>query len=195
MKNASTILKTIMAKLGMEVKLEQMKLSDGVTVIEADSFEPEMEVFIIAEDEQKIPLPIGEYELEDGRMLVVEMEGVIASVNEAPMEEEVAPEEEVAVEVPVEAEAEPKATQPKSIIESTSKEYKFSDEEKDAKILELEAKILELTKVEEEVELSAEIKPISFNPENVNKIDIVELSANAPKKTRDSILESIYNSK
>ena len=55
----------------MEVKLEQMKLMDGVTVLEADSFEAGNEVFIVTEDEQKIPLPVGEYEFEDGRMLIV----------------------------------------------------------------------------------------------------------------------------
>ena len=80
MKNASKILKTIMTKLGMEVRLEQMKLIDGVTIIEADMFEPENEIFIVTEDEQKIALPIGEYELEDGRILVIEVEGMIKEI-------------------------------------------------------------------------------------------------------------------
>lgn len=214
MKNASTILKNIMTKLGMEVKLEQMKLSDGVTVIEADSFEPNMDVFIVAEDDQKIPLPIGEYELEDGKLLVVEMEGVIASVNEATTEEEPIAEEEVAVEAEVETQA--SAPQPKSIIESTSKEYKFSMPDgtylssndslkeyvvKDGQVVDVLTKVSEgfydektgiITDV---VEFSAEPKPISFNPENLNKVEVIELSSKKPKATRDSILESIYNSK
>ena len=62
MKN-STINK-IKSLLGMEVSLEMMKLADGVTVLEADAFEMDNEVFIVTEDEQKIPLPVGEYELE-----------------------------------------------------------------------------------------------------------------------------------
>jgi len=66
-----TILNKLKVLLGMEVKLEQMKLADGITVIQADSFEPEMEVMIVTTDEQMIPLPIGEYELEDGRKLTV----------------------------------------------------------------------------------------------------------------------------
>ena len=41
----------------MEVKLEMMKLADGVTMLEADSFEAGMSVVIVTEDEQKIPLP------------------------------------------------------------------------------------------------------------------------------------------
>ena len=75
-----TILNKLKVLLGMEVKLEQMKLVDGITVIQADSFEPEMEVMIVTTDEQMIPLPVGEYELEDGRKLTVVTEGVIASV-------------------------------------------------------------------------------------------------------------------
>ena len=86
MKN-STINK-IKALLGMEVALEQMKLMDGVTILEADAFEMDNEVFVVTEDEQKIPLPVGEYELESGMILVVEVEGIIKEVKEAVVEEE-----------------------------------------------------------------------------------------------------------
>jgi hypothetical protein len=178
MKNANQILKAIMVKLGMEVKLEQMKLVDGVTIIEADVFDVGAEVFIVAEDDQKIALPIGEYELESGMMLVVQQEGVIAEIKEK-VAEEVA-EEEVAEETAT-METAPTtpttATTPKSIIESTSKEYKF--EELEAKIVELEAKILELSKVEtveEVVELEAEPKPIVFNPENKETVEQVQVN-------------------
>ena len=85
--NTNQILNKVRTLLGMEVKLEQMKLADGVTVIEAESFEPEMEVFVVTEDEQKIPLPVGEYEMEDGRILVIENEGIVKEVKEK-MEEE-----------------------------------------------------------------------------------------------------------
>ena len=90
-----------------EIKLESMKLDNG-TVIEAEAFEANQEVFIVTEDE-KIALPVGEYTLEDGRMLVVAEEGVIAEVRdaseEAPAEE--APAEEVVEEVE-QAEDDPK---------------------------------------------------------------------------------------
>ena len=78
----TNVITQIKQLLGMEVKLEQMKLADGMTVIEAESFEAEMSVVIVTEDDQRIPLPVGEYELEDGRMLVVAVEGVIAEVKE-----------------------------------------------------------------------------------------------------------------
>lgn len=194
------IVREIQAKLGIEVKLEQMKLSDGVTIVEADEFAPEFEIFVVTEDEQKIALPIGEYELEDGRIIVVEVEGIIAQVKEKQEEQEEEVQEEV-VEEGGEM-AQDQAPQPKSVIETQSsiKEYKFSQEDidaKDEKIAELEAKILELSKVEEvseEVELSEEPKPISFNPENVNEM-AYELSDNATMSRRDIILNNIYNNK
>ena len=118
MKNASKILKTIMTKLGMEVKLEQMKLSDGITVIEADMFEMDNEVFIVTEDDQRIAMPVGEYELEDGKVLVVEVEGMISEVKEMATEEEPAEEEPV-----VEAEKAPVQNPiAKKVIESTVRE-------------------------------------------------------------------------
>ena len=80
--NNKAILNKVRELLGMEVKLEQRKLEDGVTIIEADEFAPENEVVIITEDEQKIPLPIGEYKMEDGMILVVTEEGIIAEIKE-----------------------------------------------------------------------------------------------------------------
>ena len=66
--------------LNEEVKLEQTKLENG-TIIEADSFEEGNEVFIVSED-QLVAMPVGEYILEDTRLLVVEEEGLIADVRE-----------------------------------------------------------------------------------------------------------------
>jgi hypothetical protein len=189
MKNANQILKAIMVKLGMEVKLEQMMLIDGVTKIEADVFEAGAEVFVITEDEQKIPLPIGEYELENGMMMVITEEGVIAEVKEKQAEEEQV--EEEVVEETGEMSTPQSAPQPKSIIESTSKEYKFSMEEMEAKILELEAKIVELT-TQKEVELTEEPKPITFNPENKEEQVEQFLGKNKPETKLDRIFK-IFN--
>ena len=70
-----------------EVKLAQATLENG-TVIEADEMAAGKEVFIVTEDE-KVALPVGEYTLEDGQALIVEEEGIIASIGEAQEEEEV----------------------------------------------------------------------------------------------------------
>lgn len=193
-------LKTIKTFLGMEVKLEQMKLADGQTIIEADSFEQGNAVMIVVPDAEPIALEVGEYELEDGRILVVKEAGVIAEIKEAQMEEET---EEVEEEMPVEADTTPDVTPTqttaKKIVKSTIEEHHFSKvEELEAKIVELEAKIVELTKVEEVVEETVEleeVKPITFNPENETKIEMVELAPNKPKNMRDRILEEIYTNK
>ena len=184
----STINK-IKTLLGMEVKLEQMKLADGMTVLEADSFEPEMEVFVVTEDEQKIPVPVGEYEMEDGRILVVVSEGIISEVKEVAEETEM-PETEA--EVPVEAEVAPAASvTPKKTIESVTKESFFSEiEALKAEIVELKSQI-EWSKVvveEEVVELAEEPKPISFNPENVSNTSTMLYGQNRPRTMMDSIL-------
>ena len=192
MKN-STVNK-IKALLGMEVKLEQMMLIDGTTVLEADAFEMDNEVFIITEDEQKIPLPIGEYELENGMILVVAVEGIIAEIKEAVVEE-VAPETE-APEVEVEVEAEAAAPSAKKTIESIVKETFFSEiEALKTENIELKAKLESLSAVEvvtEEVtELAEEPKPISFNPENTNVVEHFRLEKNRQRSTIDSIFEKL----
>jgi len=192
MKN-STINK-IKSLLGMEVSLEMMKLADGVTVLEADAFEMDNEVFIVTEDEQKIPLPVGEYELESGMILVVEVEGIIKELKEAPVAEEVMPEDEVAPEVPVAAAEEVSA--PKKTIESIVKETFFSEiEALKTENIELKAKLELLSKVdevtEEVTELSEEPKPISFNPENTNVVEHFRLEKNRQRSTIDSIFEKL----
>jgi hypothetical protein len=189
----TSVLNQIKTLLGMDVKLEQRKMADGVTLIEADAFEMDNEVFVITEDEQKIPVPIGEYEMEDGMIMVVAEEGIIAEYKEAPATEEEAPEEETTPEVPVEAEAE-KST-PKKTIESVVKETFFSEME--ALInenTELKAKLELLTKVDavelESTELS-DIKPISFNPENNKEIEFTKIGSKRPRNVMDSILDKI----
>tara|TARA_R110000787_G_scaffold280102_2_gene390631 strand:+ start:79 stop:750 length:672 start_codon:yes stop_codon:yes gene_type:complete len=77
---SNDIVNQIKTLLNIEVKLEQMKLENG-TVVEADSFEKGKEIFIIT-DGEKVALPVGEYILEDGKLLVSEEEGVIADVRE-----------------------------------------------------------------------------------------------------------------
>ena len=200
----TNVLNQIKQLLGMEVKLEQMKLADGMTVIEADSFDPEMAVVIVTEDEQKIPLPVGEYELEDGRMLVVAVEGIISEIKE---KEEEAPEVEIEVEapeaeVPVEAEAE--VSNPKKTVESIIKETFFSEMEAlKAENEELKAKLETFSKVEPTTEVTTEeateetkveleeVKPISFNPEKTNPVDGFRFASKKTRTTMDSILEKL----
>jgi hypothetical protein len=72
----------------VEVQLAQMKLSDGVTVLEAASFEAGQEVNIVAEDGTTTPAPVGEHELEDGSILIITEAGLIAEIRVKEMEAE-----------------------------------------------------------------------------------------------------------
>ena len=193
----TSVINQIKTLLGMDVKLEQRKMADGVTLIEADAFEMDNEVFVITEDEQKIPVPIGEYEMEDGMIMSVVEEGLIADYKEAVKEEEAPVEEEVVEEEVEEEEVEAKneTTAPKKTIESIVKETFFSEMEKlTNENNELKAKLELLTKVdavaEEATELS-DIKPISFNPENTKEIEFHKIGAKRPRNVMDSILEKM----
>lgn len=201
--NEKSILNKVRTLLGLEVKLETMLLSDGVSMLEADVFEAGQPVFILTEDEQRIPLPIGEYELEDMRILVVIEEGVIADVREA-----AEPEVEVEVEAPeaeapmVEEEvvASNETPQAKKVIESIVKESFFSEIEALKKENEeLKAKLsAQTTEVAEEVapvELSEEPKPISFNPENTQATDVFKFASKRNASTMDTVLSRIANIK
>ena len=178
----------------MEVSLEQMKLADGVTILEADSFETGMEIVIVTEDDQRIPLPVGEYEMEDGRVLVVVEEGIISEVKEMETEEpevEVAPEE-----MPAEAkqEMETEKSAPKKTVESIVKETFFAEiEALKTENETLKAELSKLKEVKEEVELSIEeeVKPITHNPENVNEVPSFKFGQNRSKSLMDSIMEKI----
>ena len=176
------VLNEIKTLLGMEVKLAQMKLKDGVTVLEADAFEMDNAVFIV-NGEERIPLPVGEYEMEDGMILVVAVEGVIAEIKEAVVEEEAAPEAEVEVEVEAQAEV---AT-PKRIVESVSKEMFFAEIEK------LRTEIAELKSVKQELSSEVVVEPLTHSPEVKNEVKLNKLSPNRQMTTQDVVNQKLFN--
>ena len=89
------MLNDIKTLLNIEVNLEDMKLENG-TVITTEALEKGNEVFIVTDDE-KVAMPVGEYILEDGKLLIVEEEGIIADVrdvsDDVPAKEEATEEE------------------------------------------------------------------------------------------------------
>ena len=185
--NVNKVLRSVGLK-AVEVKLAQMMLEDGVTVIEAEAFEPEYSVGIVQE-EGIIPMPVGEYTLEDGRVLVVEVEGIIAAVNEAATEEQ-APEQET----PEMEMSEPEAPQAKKIVESIVKESFFSEmEAMRNEITELKAQLAQKEE-SKEVELANQepaVEPIKHNPEpNKATVDF-KIAPNRQKNTMDRVLEMI----
>lgn len=189
-------LNKIKAVLSLEVKLAQMKLEDGITIIEAESFEPEYSVGIVTAD-GIVPMPVGEYKLEDGNILVVSVEGIIASIapemaeEEAPMIEP-APQEVVAPEMA----EEPKA---KRVVESVSKETFFAEieklrqefssikEENEALKAENESLKVEMSSIEEGAQ------PLSHNPEAGVVAKQFKISKNKVSSIEDSVFNRIFS--
>jgi len=164
------MLNQIRTLLNIEVKLEEMKLENG-TVVSADTFEKGSEIFIVTDDE-KVAMPVGEYILEDGRLVVVSEEGMIADIrevsNEVPAKEtEDLEEETVETEVPAEV-----ATEVEAIIEAVVEviapvieEVKEEIEMLKKKFSDMDVKEEEKKEEEKKEELSAARKPIKHNPE------------------------------
>ena len=170
--NFKEVVKKICVALNIEVKLEQAKLQDGVTIVEADSFEAGESIVVVTEDDQRIALPIGEYVMENGMTIVVAEEGVISEIKE--MEE---PEQETEIEVEAEKKPENDMAKIKKTVESMVKETFFA---------EIESKDKEIERLKAELAQMQEPKPIVHNPENA-----VETEQKAPRTTRDLVLKFI----
>jgi len=187
---------SILRKVGLkavEVKLEQIMTADGQAALEAEAFEAGQPVFIVNEDE-RIPLPVGEYEMAEDMILKIEEEGIIASFEKKEMEEEAAEVEAEEKEMEeVAASEEPTATPvAKKVVESVSKETYFSAEERESLIAELKAQILaELSKEDEKEETTEEVelsKPIQHNPENAQPREQISFN-----KKEQSLKSMVYD--
>ena len=186
--NNKAILNKVKELLGMEVKLEQRKLEDGVTVIEADAFEPDNEVMIVTEDEQMIPLPVGEYVMEGGEeVLVVTEEGLISEIKakEEEVEEEVVEEEAKKDYEEKEEEMAEESRPIKKTVESIVKETFFTEIENLKKEnAELKAKLETLSSDEntneETTEETTNEEVTNETTEVVEEVAEVELSSEEP---------------
>jgi len=199
---AQEVLNKIKGIVGVElaekVNLAEMKLQNG-TVIEAEKFEKGEAIFIKSDDE-KIALPVGEYVLEDGRLLVVEEEGLIADMRD--VSDDVAAKEEDMKEEDLAEEKEDMMPEDEAAV------YDWAGMEKRIKNLEDAIADLKKDKVEAakeeiieevkeelstEVELSTETaEPIKHSPElkeegfKINK-------SNYPKTLQARIYEKLNN--
>jgi len=188
----------VKAVLGFQVNLAQMKLEDGVTIIEAEEFAPDFSVGIVTAD-GVVPMPIGEYTMQDGMVLVVAVEGIIAEVKEATIEEEAAPEVEVEAQVAPQS----PAPQAKRVVESVSKETFFAEIEKlrtelSLQINEVKAENESLKSEKEalEVKLNSQeegAEPIVQNPEAEEKVQGFSFGQNRPETIQDKVYEKMFN--
>jgi hypothetical protein len=190
---SSEMLNQIKTLLNIEVKLEELKLENG-TVVEAESFEKGKEIFIKTDDE-KVAMPVGEYILEDSRLLVVEEEGIIADMrdvsDEVPQKEgedgeeitEDLEDDEEMRDDGKEAAVDDWAGMEKRIknLEDAVSDLKsrFSDKEE----MDEDGKGLKSRTVKEEFSEEAAVQPIKHSPE----IKQVEKRVFAKSKTRTTL--------
>ena len=191
--------------LNEEVKLEQAKLDNG-TVIEADAFESGNEVFIVTEDE-KVALPVGEYALEDGKILVVTEDGIIAEIKDAEEEtEEVEEVEEVEAKEEEKEEMGYATKEELAEVKSMIEEIKAMLEPKEDLSADDLGNLLteELAKHEKvelneiPVEVQAELnepsaEPIVSNPEVHKTISKFSVSKNRKSTTIDRVMSRLNN--
>lgn len=168
-----------------EVKLAQAKLDNG-TVLEAEAFESGNEVFIVSDDE-RVAVPVGEYTMEDGQILVVSEEGLIDEIKseEAKEEEEEVEASEEVEELEEEVEAEYATKEELAEVRSLIEEIKAMIDKKE-----------EMSEVEEQVkeELSETpaSEPITHNPEPKQKVNL-KYSQNRKQSTFDKVMNKIIN--
>ena len=191
MKSQETLSKIMeLLNLQDEVKLESMKLENGTT-IEAEAFEANQEVFIVTEEDERIALPVGEYTLEDGMILVVAEEGIIAEVKEA--------EEPEAEEAPAQEETEEVEAAEEEMAYATKEELSAAVAEMKEMIEEIKSMMspkeeeMAAEEVKEEVDLSADepaAKPIKLSPET-KTADLQKFSKGARKDTLSRIFDKL----
>ena len=186
--------------LSEEVKLEQQALENG-TVLEAEAFEAGNEIFIVTEDE-KVAVPVGEYQLEDGRILVVAEEGLIAEIKTEEAEEET---EEVEVEAKEEKEVyatKEELAEVKSMLEEIKamlepKEEMSADELGNLVTEELcKHDKVELSEVPEEVQEELNqpaAEPIQANPEATTTKVQFNISQRRGQTTLDRVMSKFIN--
>ena len=190
--------------LSEEVKLEQQALVNG-TVLEAEAFESGNEVFIVTEDE-KVAVPVGEYQLEDGRILVVAEEGLISEIKTEEAEEETTEEVEE-VEAAEEEKEEVYATKEElAEVKSMLEEIKSMLEPKEDLSAEELGNLIteelckhekvELSEVPEEVQEELNqpaAEPIKANPEAKQNLSKFNISQNRRLSTLDRVMAKFNN--
>ena len=149
----SDIFEKYSVELAVEEKEETQEVALMATAVlesgqeimtDADAFAVGVSAFVVNDEGERIPLPDGDYKLQDGSMLVV-AEGAVVEVNEATTEPEVEAEEEKEEEMKAEeVEASSEVLTREAVegmiaeaIEATKKEFSSQIEERDAKITEL----------------------------------------------------------
>ena len=146
----SDIFEKYSVELAVEEKEETQEVAFATAVLDsgqeiqtdADAFAVGVSAFVVNDEGERIPLPDGDYKLQDGSLLVV-AEGAVAEMKEAEAEVEAEEEKEEEMQTQ-EVEASSEVLTREAVegmiaeaIEATKKEFSSQIEERDAKITEL----------------------------------------------------------
>ncbi len=167
-----------------EVKIEEPKKEGFESVLLVDgetelTIEPAVEVgaaVVIMLDGEPQPAPVGEHELEDGRVIVIEEAGIIAAINEP---------EVVVEEEPMADKSTPEQAQVKKIIERIESEKifeKIAQLEETVKFLKEENEALKAEFTENKNESKDEFNKLKDFSEEVFKTLLDEPSKEPVKK-------------
>ncbi len=180
--NLQDVFKKIELALTPEkVELASMSLADG-TMVEAEVFEAGANVFLVGGDGEKIAAPVGEHKLEDGRILVIEEEGIIKEIKEAA--------EEATIEVEVEAaeEVAPEMTIADlvGLVEGLREEVEM-----------MKQKMAEMPVVDEDIEGEVEVamaaqKPIVAAPVEKKHELKFHIGAERVSNTKDRVFSKLF---
>ena len=208
MSNAKDILNRVydivMGKESTEetkVELAQVKTMDGEAIFDAEAFEIGNAVFIVTE-EGNIPVPMGEYMLEDGMKIEVDEQGVIVEVS-------IEGEEEVVEEV-IEAKDEIEKEETGMMEAAPKKVVKSKTEMEESYFSKIETRLSAIEKANEElkavnVQLSAENEELKkqlaespaehtkFNPEANNQTNVqFRIGARRGETIQDRVFNQLF---
>jgi hypothetical protein len=186
----------------VQVELAQIKTADGAAIFDAEAFEIGQAVFIVTEEGQ-IPVPMGEYILEEGLKIAVDEQGVIVEVSTEGEGEEEVVEEIVAEDEPMKEQIEEEMALPKKVVKSKTEmeESYFSKIETRLSAIEkanedLKAVNVQLSAENEELKKQLAESPAphtKFNPEAEVQRDIkFKIGANRQETIQDRVFNSLF---
>jgi ribosomal protein L21E len=171
-------------KQAVKTELAQAELKEGTT-IEADSFEEGQAVFIVTEDGEKIPMPEGTYELEDGRKVEVNDSSMIVAIGTGEEKEEEAEgegEAEVEQEAKEEMSEEGEGEAPKEEELKEDEKEEMGDMDKLREELRQYVREVVMEAMQEKEEMSSEeTTPEAAAEETEEKAEEVAVEASAQK--------------
>lgn len=213
MSNAKDTLNRVLDVLGLgkaeatiEVEMAQKKTMDGEVVLDSENFAIGEPVFIVTE-EGNIPVPMGEYILEDGTKIETDEKGVIVEVSTEGEENAEQPTEEA----PMEAKSEPMKEQTGMLESAPKKVVKSKTEMEESYFSKIEARLSAIESTNESlkaenIKLSAENEELKkqlaetpaphtkFSPEaETTKNELLfKIASKRERNIKDRVFDSLF---